>query len=40
MTLAIIAFALLAVYLTVTARQFGLPEMVSDTYYQLGRRCG
>lgn len=40
MILAIIAFALLAVYLTVTARKFGLPEMVSDTYYQLGRRWG
>lgn len=40
MTLAIIAFALLAVYLVATARKFGLPEMVSDTYYQLGRRWG
>lgn len=40
MILAIIAFAVLAVYLTVTARKFGLPEMVSDTYYQLGRRWG
>lgn len=40
MILAIIAFALLAVYLTVTARKFGLPEMVSDTYYQLGKRWG
>lgn len=40
MILAIIAFALLAAYLVVTARKFGLPEMVSDTYYQLGRRWG
>lgn len=40
MILALIAFALLAAYLVVTAREFGLPEMVSDTYYQLGRRWG
>ncbi len=40
MILAIIAFLILAAYLTVTARKFGLPEMVSDTYYQLGKRWG
>jgi hypothetical protein len=33
MTLAMIAFTLLATYLMVTARRYGLPEMVSDTYY-------
>lgn len=40
MVLVIIAFVLLAVYLTVTARRYGLPGMVSDTYYQLGERWG
>ncbi len=40
MVLALIAFLTLAAYLVVTARKFGLPEMVSDTYYQLGRRWG
>lgn len=38
MVLAIFSFCLLAAYLIVTARKFGLPDMVSDTYYQLGRR--
>lgn len=37
MILALMAFVMLAVYLVVTARRFGLPEMISDTYYQLGR---
>lgn len=40
MILAIIAFVTLAAYLLVTARKYGLPEMVSDTYYQLGKRWG
>lgn len=38
MTMALIAFVLLAAYLTLTALRYGLPEMVSDTYYQLGKR--
>ena len=38
MILAMMAFALLAAYLAATARRYGLPEMVSDTYYQLGQR--
>lgn len=37
MILALIAFTLLAAYLVLTARRYGLPEMVSDTYYQWGR---
>ena len=40
MMISIIAFAVLAAYLGIMAWKFGLPEMVSDTYYQLGRRWG
>ena len=40
MVLALISFGLLAAYLAVTARKYGLPEMISDTYYQLGKRWG
>lgn len=40
MTLALIAFILLASLLVGTAWKHGLPEMVSDTYYQLGKRWG
>lgn len=35
MMISIIAFAVLAAYLGVMAWKFGLPEMVSDTFYQL-----
>lgn len=38
--ISIIAFAVLAAYFVIMAWKFGLPEMVSDTYYQLGRRWG
>lgn len=40
MMISIIAFAVLAAYFVIMAWKFGLPEMVSDTYYQLGRRWG
>lgn len=40
MMISIIAFAVLAAYFVIMALKFGLPEMVSDTYYQLGRRWG
>lgn len=40
MVLGLISFGLLAAYLVVTARKFGLPDMISDTYYQLGKRWG
>ena len=40
MMISIIAFAVLAAYFAIMAWKFGLPEMVSDTYYQLGRRWG
>ena len=40
MMISIIAFAVLAAYFLIMAWKFGLPEMVSDTYYQLGRRWG
>ena len=40
MTLALISFCVLAAYLAGTAWRYGLPEMVSDTYYQLGKRWG
>lgn len=36
----IIAFLVLTAYLAGTAWRYGLPEMVSDTYYQLGKRWG
>lgn len=35
MMISIIAFAVLAAYLGLMAWRFGLPEMVSDTFYQL-----
>lgn len=35
MMISIIAFAVLAAYLGIMAGRFGLPEMVSDTFYQL-----
>ena len=40
MMISIIAFAVLAAYFVIMAWKFGLPEMVSDTFYQLGRRWG
>lgn len=38
MILALTALAILAAYLAATAHHFGLPDMVSDTYYQLGQK--
>ena len=35
MMISIIAFAVLAAYFVIMAWKFGLPEMVSDTFYQL-----
>ena len=40
MMISIIAFAVLAAYFVIMTWKFGLPEMVSDTFYQLGRRWG
>ena len=38
--LSIISFLLLGGYLTLTAIRFGIPAMVSDTYYQLQHTTG
>lgn len=38
--LSIISFLLLGGYLTLTAMRFGIPAMVSDTYYQLQHTTG
>lgn len=38
--LSIISFLLLGGYLTLTAMRFGIPNMVSDTYYQLQHTTG
>ncbi len=36
--LALLSFLLLFGYLGIMARKYGIPNMVSDTYYQLGKR--
>ncbi len=36
--LALLSFLLLFGYLAVMAHKYGIPDMVSDTYYQLGKR--
>lgn len=36
----IIAAVMLFGYLTAMAATYGIPNMVSDTYYQLGKKCG
>ncbi len=37
-TLALLSFLLLFGYLGIMAHKHGIPDMVSDTYYQLGKR--
>lgn len=37
-TLSLLAFLLLGGYLMMMGMRYGIPAMVSDTYYQLGRR--
>ncbi len=36
--LALLSFLLLFGYLGIMAHKYGIPDMVSDTYYQLGKR--
>lgn len=38
LSLSILSFIVLAVYLYVTAKKYGVANMVSDTYYQLGKK--